>query len=209
MVFIYILSLENNKYYIGKTNSTDVRINQHFNNKGSEWTKIYKPIKVVEIIKDSDDFDEDKYTLKYMSKYGIENVRGGSFCEVNLNLDTISHIEKMLLSTNNKCYICKKTGHFAKDCCEKNMKHTNIDKLTIQNKLDNIICYKCKSVGHYANQCPIYKCMYPCNYVCEKCNKIGHYSIQCELFHTTGLVDTYYRCKPIEDINLCNECIIL
>ena len=50
MVFIYILQLELNKYYIGKTNNPDIRLDSHFNSNGSEWTRIYKPIKVYELI---------------------------------------------------------------------------------------------------------------------------------------------------------------
>ena len=38
MVFIYILELENNKYYVGKTTNPNFRLEQHFNNSGSHWT---------------------------------------------------------------------------------------------------------------------------------------------------------------------------
>ena len=41
MVYIYVLKLEQEKYYIGKTNNPEFRINDHFNNIGSEWTKKY------------------------------------------------------------------------------------------------------------------------------------------------------------------------
>ena len=40
--------------------------------------KKYKPIKVIELI-EGDELDEEKYTLKYMEKYGINNVLGRSF----------------------------------------------------------------------------------------------------------------------------------
>jgi predicted GIY-YIG superfamily endonuclease len=38
MVFIYLLELENNKYYVGKTSKPDFRLEQHFNSSGSQWT---------------------------------------------------------------------------------------------------------------------------------------------------------------------------
>jgi predicted GIY-YIG superfamily endonuclease len=78
MTTIYVLELESNKYYVGKSKELEIRLENHFNNNGFSWTQKYKPIKILEIFKDCDDFDEDKYTLKYMSKYGINNVRGGS-----------------------------------------------------------------------------------------------------------------------------------
>ena len=76
MVYIYILKLQENKYYVGKTNNPSFRIENHLNGDGSSWTTIYKPLKLVEMIPNCDDYDEDKYTQKYMDKYGIDNVRG-------------------------------------------------------------------------------------------------------------------------------------
>ena len=62
MVFIYIIQLEQGKYYIGKTNNPQFRLESHFNSNGSEWTKIYKPLKVIEVKPNCDDYDEDKIT---------------------------------------------------------------------------------------------------------------------------------------------------
>jgi hypothetical protein len=116
MVFIYILELEKGKYYIGKTNNVQFRLENHFNSNGSEWTKLYKPIKVLELISNCDDYDEDKYTRIYMDKYGINNVRGGSFVSIKLDKATIKTLKQMNNGTNDKCFICNKKGHFAKNC---------------------------------------------------------------------------------------------
>ncbi len=66
MLYIYILELEQNKFYVGKTNNPNFRLQDHFNSNGSVWTKKYKPIKLLELIPNSDDYDEDKYTRIYM-----------------------------------------------------------------------------------------------------------------------------------------------
>ena len=104
MVFIYILQLEKEKYYIGKTNIPNFRIEKHFNSNGSEWTKLYKPLKILELIPNCDNYDEDKYTIKYMDKYGINNVRGGSFVSIKLSKSTVDHLKHMSNGTNDKCF---------------------------------------------------------------------------------------------------------
>lgn len=164
MINIYILELTNSKYYIGRTTNTAMRIEDHFNNKGCEYTKKYKPIKVIEMYKDCDVYDEDKYVLKYMAKYGIDNVRGGSFSQIELDENEIEIINKMINNAENKCYNCGKVGHFINDCEENNIyvceiceEEFNTEKecLIHETKCKNnkIICYKCGRLNHYANNC--------------------------------------------------------
>lgn len=116
MVYIYVLRLVKNKYYIGKSFNPYKRIADHYKRKGAIWTKKYKPIETIKIITNCDNYDEDKYTKIYMQKYGIDNVRGGTFTSVNLTDLEIQFIKKSLMTANDKCFTCGNKGHFAKDC---------------------------------------------------------------------------------------------
>jgi hypothetical protein len=170
MVYIYVLQLEHGKYYIGKTNNPRFRLKNHFMSNGSQWTKIYKPLKLVELKPNCDDYDEDKITRQYMDKYGINNVRGGSFTSVKLDKSTLDVLKQMSNGTNNKCFICGKEGHFAKDCwenesdeevwiceycgkdfaeerkCEYHEKYCNSKKFSD-------CCFRCGRENHYASSC--------------------------------------------------------
>jgi ribosomal protein L36 len=123
---IYVLELAEKKYYVGKTKNSDMRIGQHIDGDGSVWTSHYKPLQVVELVARCDDFDEDKYTLKYMAKHGIANVRGGSFCNLELNDNEKMIIQKMLNGAQDLCYTCNNSGHFAKNCKSEIIKITQI-----------------------------------------------------------------------------------
>ena len=128
MVFIYLLQLIQGKFYVGKTDNPKFRLDSHFKNGGCAWTKKYKPQQIIALFPDCDDFDEDKYTLKYMSKYGIDNVRGGSFCRSELK--DKSMIERMITSSNDCCHFCGEKGHFIGNCTKEKEKN----KYSKQNK---------------------------------------------------------------------------
>ena len=147
MVYIYVLQLVENKFYIGKTSNPEFRIGNHFDKKGALWTTKYMPIHILELIDKCDDFDEDKFTFKYMQQYGIENVRGGSFCSYELEQNEINVINKIITSCSDSCYNCNSPNHFANKCKEPKKQ---INAIEIVYKIK---CTRCKRFGHIRSDC--------------------------------------------------------
>jgi len=135
MVTIYILELASGKYYVGKTNNIDIRLNTHFYSNGSFWTMKYKPVKIKAIYKNCCVFDEDKYTLKMMAKYGVNNVRGGTFTRIILQQDELNIINKMIEGANDICFNCYSVGHFIKECPYDEI--NNYSLVTMRNEIIN------------------------------------------------------------------------
>jgi len=117
--FVYILQLEHHKWYVGKTKSLTKRYEEHKTGQGCEWTKIHRVIKLEKSMMTDDDFQEDLWTKKYMQLYGIDNVRGGSYCQVLLHAEQIHFLEIELRSASNSCLNCGVLGHFASVCPQK------------------------------------------------------------------------------------------
>ena len=124
MVYIYVLQLQSDKYYIGKTENPEFRLNDHFDSEGSAWTKKYKPIKIKEIIENCDAYDEDKYTKIYMSKYGIDNVRGSTY----------NTIQKEIDGETDKCYTCGKHVENMWKTCGKHVENMVILQVIVRKK---------------------------------------------------------------------------
>ena len=118
---LYILKLAKGKYYVGTTQKNVMdRVEQHMCGSGSAWTKKYKVIKLEKSIENCDKYDEDKWTKIYMDRHGIENVRGGSYCEMNLTSNSINAISREVNHANDRCLYCNKYGHFISQCPKKN-----------------------------------------------------------------------------------------
>jgi len=80
---IYVLELEDDCFYIGITMNLNLRIAQHLAGSGAQWTKMHRPVKIVEVFYEGCTRQkEDEVTKKYVEIYGSECVRGGSWCRV-------------------------------------------------------------------------------------------------------------------------------
>lgn len=120
-MIVYVLALVSNKYYVGKTTNLSRRVTDHSTHMGSAWTQKYPPVHVKEVYENCDAFDEDKYTLKMMSEYGITNVRGGSYSQIHLDRNQIEQIERSIRGASDKCFGCGSSDHWVRECPLKQM----------------------------------------------------------------------------------------
>ena len=182
---IYVLKLENDKYYIGKTDKmVKERFNEHLSGYGSVWTALNKPIEIIESKENPDTFDEDKYTKIYMSKYGINNVSGGSYVTIELPEYQFKSLEQELCTSKNKCFKCHGNGHFA-DKCDKikdEKTTTSIFGLEVEDEsIKKVIGTTIEIIGHVIANAIDEKASNN-NFnsgVCFRCGRSSHWAKDC------------------------------
>lgn len=86
---LYVLELEQGKYYVGLSHNVEKRFQMHKAGEGAEFTKLYKPLRIVKNVTTyattytiAGQY-EDNETIKLMKIYGRENVRGGRYCAIS------------------------------------------------------------------------------------------------------------------------------
>lgn len=160
-IYIYVLKLEEEKYYVGKTSQhVTLQLDEHMKGLVSAWTQKYAPLSVADI-KTGDDFDEDKYVLKCMEQYGIDNVRGGSFSNMVLSFDQHVHAHHAINNAHGNCMACGQKGHSIAEC------HTDI-------------CYKCGKSGHLVKDCSALEHTLGGRIDgCYRCGRPDHWAIRC------------------------------
>ena len=99
MTLIYILKLEKDKIYIGQTDNIQTTYEENINGQICDWTKLYKPYKIERLFDfemNKEFSDVNKITEDYMSTYGINNVRGGIYSNIELETNQIFYLENEL-----------------------------------------------------------------------------------------------------------------
>jgi hypothetical protein len=117
METIYVLRLQRGKYYVGKTGrSVEERYDEHRRGHGSAWTRLYAPVDFQEILESTSPFDEDRTVKEYMSEFGVNNVRGGSYSEIELNGETRRLLEREIRHAFGLCLNCGDRSHYRRNC---------------------------------------------------------------------------------------------
>ncbi|ETI40842.1 hypothetical protein L914_13298 [Phytophthora nicotianae] len=175
LVTIYVLALVEGKFYVGKTAraNVDERLEEHKSGKGSAWTRLYRPLRIAETIRNADPFDEDKFTKKWMLKYGIENVRGGSYSRVDLTPGDIDALSRQLRGSTDQCFVCGSKSHFAAQCPDKKAGVAADDDAEAA-----LECLRCGRDSHTAESCYAKSHANGSNW-CLRCGREGHGEASC------------------------------
>lgn len=133
-------------------------------------------------------FEEDKTTKEYMSKYGIDNVRGGSYCDMKLSDFHINALQMEIWGAKDLCTKCGRKGHWIKDCYAK----TDICGYAIADSDSDSNgdgdeakweCEYCDRTFTTKFGCMIHEksCKEPrgASSSCYRCGRTGHYSSAC------------------------------
>ncbi len=141
-MFVFVLECQNNKYFVGKTEDPDFTVTKYLSTskQPSKFTTENKPIKVAELIPNCDAYDVNKYTKRYMAKYGIHNVQGGSYVG-GLDENDYLAIQRELDFANKKCLVCGDDDHDSGTCEEFNLEGvelTHADCTTIHGVLTKL-----------------------------------------------------------------------
>jgi len=101
---IHVISQHNNKYSVVLTEETDATVLMSNMEKelGTMWTINNSPHRVKNSYPDMDEWDIEDMVLRTMMKYGVENVRGGSYNNEILSLDEITIAERNVKAIKTK-----------------------------------------------------------------------------------------------------------
>ncbi len=78
--YVYVLLCASDRVYVGYTQNLTKRLASHFGDGGgSEWTRLYPPVRVLEVRACVGKDMEREQTLAYMRTHGYDKVRGAGW----------------------------------------------------------------------------------------------------------------------------------
>ena len=123
-VYVYVLKLGNNCWYIGSTRNPKQRLKTHKTlGKANKWVKEHGIVgnnyHSIEEVLDPQDLLKEEFwkTVKYMAEYGHTKVRGSVWVVESLVENHAELITKYLIpEVNNACWKCGEPGHKQDRC---------------------------------------------------------------------------------------------
>ena len=174
---VYVFQCNNkNKYYVGKSDNVENRINQHNTGDGAKFVKnnggVYKQLDLITPNNTEDlGLREQQETIAQMLVHGFNNVRGWEFTSsVDLTYEECVSIKTLILGSGDFCRKCGSTEHFIKDCENKKenwliklescmekpkKKEENIFKSIINNKKNTITDFELEFAKTNRGKCKI------------------------------------------------------
>lgn len=139
--WVYVLALAEGRFYVGCSRNPVLRLEQHTQpGCGSEWTRRYTPVGVVDCVPKTHPTQEDSTVKRLMFDHGISMVRGGSYVQMVLPGDQLQLLRREITHARGGCFACGNPGHFIKSC-----------PLA---QPDVLLCFACGVPGHFARSCP-------------------------------------------------------
>ena len=90
----YVLELADSCWYVGRSKQINTRMWQHWTGRGAKWLKFHPPLRVAAIYSGD---KERQVTLQYIKTYGLDRVRGGPWCAVDLrSMRHSPHVEEQI-----------------------------------------------------------------------------------------------------------------
>jgi hypothetical protein len=147
---VYILELENGKYYVGSTTNRKRRIQEHIRQRGSKWTRTHKPIRVLrEYKRIPSKFVlgmESRITAECMLEFGVNNVRGSMFCGTReFHVGDVAALTKFIGHYNDLSY--RKVRDRLNETLPDAPRRVKVS-------YNDGRCFRCGKRGHFAARCP-------------------------------------------------------
>lgn len=85
---MFVYKLENGRYYCSNDSIDEIT--------KITFCKIFRPLSLIETIHCRDKIDEEKCIIRYMRRYGVNNVRGAEYNDTEYNLSEIIELRRKL-----------------------------------------------------------------------------------------------------------------
>lgn len=180
--YIYVLKLESEKYYVGKTDDVLRRVGEHSSKASvsAEWTKHYSVVKLIYCMEEKTMFDEDNKTKEYMMKYGFQNVRGGSYSKFELEEDQLSLLKKELAGAMGLCFNCGRAGHYIGECSrEQAVSRKEPTTVSGETQMLRELCKRCGRNTHTSDTCGA-RTTIDGKPICGRCGRLTHETSKCK-----------------------------